>query len=142
MNKITKKSEETKIMGKKFSTSLKAGDVLLLYGELGAGKTTFVQGIAEGLGIKERIISPTFILQRIHDVSYREIKSLNHIDLYRLDKPTKTDSLGLVDLYEDDESVTIIEWAERLDDFYPLKGYKIYFKYIDDNKRDIKINKI
>ena len=134
-------SKQTNKIGIEFVNNLNPGDVLLLYGDLGAGKTTFVQGIAEGLGIKERIISPTFVLQRNHDVKFRGINKLNHIDLYRIDEPQKSDSLGLSDLFNEDKSITVIEWAERLEDFEPKKGYKIKINYVDDDKREIEIKK-
>lgn len=130
------------MIGKQFSKRLSTGDVVLLYGELGAGKTTFVQGLSKGFGIKGRIISPTFVLQRIHDIDNEKIKRLNHIDLYRIDEPVKSDSLGLSDLFADDEAVTIIEWAERLKDFVPKKGYKIKINYINEKQREIVIDKL
>ncbi len=142
MKKITKNSNETKKLGNEFPKKIKGGDVLLLYGNLGAGKTTFVQGFAEGLGITERILSPTFVLQRIHEVHGSNIKNLNHIDLYRLENPTEIENLGLGEMFDDSDSVTVIEWADRLLNFSPKKGFKIYFKYLDDDKREIVIKEI
>lgn len=136
---ITKNNLETFELGSEFATRLKPGDVLLLFGNLGAGKTTFVQGLAKGLGIKDRILSPTFVLQRSHAVSFGNIKNLNHIDLYRIEKSTEIESLGLTEVVEEENSVTIIEWADRLTDFKPKAGYKIRFEYLDENRREIKI---
>lgn len=79
----TKNANETKEFGKKFGASLKGGEVLALSGDLGAGKTTFVQGLAEGLGIDERIMSPTFLLMREHGIKFGG--KLYHVDLYRLE---------------------------------------------------------
>lgn len=142
MRKITNNYQETIKLGIDFAKKLTAEDTVLLYGELGAGKTTFVQGVAQGFGIKDRIISPTFVLQRIHEVNNEKIKRMNHIDLYRIDKPTKSDSLGLTDLFEDEESITLIEWAERLKEFKPRKGYIIKIKYLGDEERQIDISNI
>lgn len=142
MRKITNNYQETIKLGIDFAKKLTAEDTVLLYGELGAGKTTFVQGVAQGFGIKDRIISPTFVLQRIHEVNNEKIKRMNHIDLYRIDKPTKSDSLGLTDLFEDEESITLIEWAERLKEFKPRKGYIIKINYLGDEKRQIDISNI
>lgn len=142
MKKATKSGSETKKLGYEFAKKLEGGDVLLLYGELGAGKTTFVQGLAEGLEIKDRILSPTFVLQRIHEVSGKSIKQLNHIDLYRIEEAVQIDNLGLLEMFEDKSCVTVIEWADRLKDFSPKKGYKLHFSYIDGDKREILIKEI
>jgi tRNA threonylcarbamoyladenosine biosynthesis protein TsaE len=150
MNKIiTFSYDETKKLGAEFVERVKAGDALLLYGDLGAGKTSFVQGLAQGLGIKDRILSPTFVLQRIHEVPGKKINILNHIDLYRIDEPMEIESLGLEEIFDDKRAVTAIEWADRLKLNNHKKGlsagrqgYKLYFKYLGDNKREIRIEKI
>lgn len=142
MNVITNTAEETQQVGLDFSKQLKSGDVVLLYGDLGAGKTTFVQAVAKGLGIKDRILSPTFVLIRNHKVSFGNITNLNHIDLYRIEKPAEIESLGLSEIIEEENSVTLIEWADRLLNFKLHKGYKIWFKYLDEDKREIEISEI
>lgn len=142
MKIITKNSDETKKLGIEFAGKLKGEDVVLLYGNLGAGKTTFVQGLAQGLGISDRILSPTFVLQRIHSVSGHEFENLNHIDLYRIEELTDIDSLGLLEMFGDENAITIIEWADRLKNFEPKNGYKIHFTYLNDEEREIEIEKI
>lgn len=142
MKIITKKSDETKKIGLNFAKKLKPGDVLLLFGDLGAGKTTFTQGLAEGFGIKDRILSPTFVLQRMHEIKKGKIKMLNHIDLYRIEEPTQIENIGLMEIFEDKQSVTVVEWADRLKDFSPKKGYKIKFIYKGEREREISIEKI
>lgn len=141
MKIVTNNFKETKKFGNDFSKKLKLGDVLLLFGDLGAGKTTFTQGLAQGMGIKDRILSPTFVLQRVHDIPGKK-KVLNHIDLYRIEEPTMIDNLGLAEIIEDKNSITIIEWADRLKNYSPKKGYKLYFKYLGGDKREIKIEKL
>ncbi len=136
--RITKNSEETKRLGSEFAKLLKPGDTLLMYGDLGAGKTTFVQGLAEGLKISDRILSPTFVLQRIHKISSGKIKTLNHIDLYRLEGKQDIDSLGLNETVEEEQGITIIEWADRLSDFAPKQGYSLHFEYLGGDEREIK----
>lgn len=84
--------------------------VFALSGELGAGKTTFVQGFAKGLGIKEKIISPTFVLIRQHKIP-NTTKVLYHIDLYRIEE---TANLGLEEIWSDPNNIILIEWAEKL----------------------------
>jgi tRNA threonylcarbamoyladenosine biosynthesis protein TsaE len=142
MKIVTKNSEETKKVGQDLAEKIENGTTILLYGELGAGKTTFVQGFAKGLGIKDRILSPTFVLQRIHDVEKGKIKRLNHLDLYRIETPIEIKNLGVEELFDEPESITLIEWADRLLNFKPKNGYKINFKNLEDTEREIEINAI
>lgn len=139
---ITKNSSETQSLGLRFANEVKPGDVVLLYGNLGAGKTTFVQGLAKGLGVKDRVLSPTFVLQTSHAILFGDIKNLNHIDLYRIENQTEIENLGLSEVIEEENSVTLIEWADRLLNFKPQKGYKVWFEYLDENKREISIEKL
>ncbi len=128
MEIITKSADETKKAGRDFSNKLKAGSVVALVGELGAGKTTFIQGVAEGLGITQRVNSPTFIIMRSYDDFY-------HVDLYRLDEHIKDEvtNLGLLDLVREGKSIILIEWAEKIRDLLPKDA--IWIK-IEDNGED------
>jgi tRNA threonylcarbamoyladenosine biosynthesis protein TsaE len=107
---ITNSESETADIGRALAATLSAGDVLLLYGDLGAGKTAFVRGLAEGLGVaREEVSSPTFTLVQ----EYRGGRlPLFHVDLYRLNDPREIDDLGLDEIA--DEGVLAIEWAEKL----------------------------
>ncbi len=139
---LTNNSLETENLGTAFAKTLKSRDAVLLYGALGAGKTTFIQGVGKGLGIKDRILSPTFVLIRSHAVNIRNIKSLNHVDLYRIEGQAGIKSLGLEEVVDEDGGVTLIEWADRISNFKSKKGYKIVFEYLDENKREIRIEKL
>jgi tRNA threonylcarbamoyladenosine biosynthesis protein TsaE len=111
MRSVTTHSEdETAALGREVAATLSAGDVLLLYGDLGAGKTAFVRGLAEGLGIpREEVSSPTFTLIQ----EYRGGRlPLFHVDLYRIEDPREFDELGLDDIAEG--GVLAIEWADRM----------------------------
>ena len=111
MTAITTRSEiETASVGRELASSLAAGSVVLLYGDLGAGKTAFVRGLAEGLGVsRDEVSSPTFTLVQ----EYRGGRlTLFHVDLYRLNDPREIDDLGLDEIA--DEGVLAIEWAEKL----------------------------
>jgi tRNA threonylcarbamoyladenosine biosynthesis protein TsaE len=107
---ITHSESETAAVGRDVANGLGPGSVLLLFGDLGAGKTAFVRGLAEGLGVApEEVSSPTFTLMQ----EYRGGRvPLVHVDLYRLNDPREIDDLGLEELGLD--SVLAIEWAEKL----------------------------
>jgi len=106
----TRSESETGDVGRGLAATLSAGDVVLLCGDLGAGKTAFVKGLAEGLGVqRDEVNSPTFTIMQ----AYRGGRlPLFHVDLYRLDDPREIDDLGLGELAED--GVLAIEWAEKL----------------------------
>ncbi len=114
---------DTLILGEKIGLHLEAGDILFLYGDLGAGKTTLTQGIARGLGVsrKEYVRSPTFTLVN----EYRGWVPVFHIDLYRIASSRELEDLGLEEVFSS-ESVSIVEWAEKLfareDTSIPLLG--------------------
>jgi tRNA threonylcarbamoyladenosine biosynthesis protein TsaE len=107
---LTHSEAETAALGRDLAATLSAGDVVLLYGDLGAGKTAFVRGLADGLGVNpEEVSSPTFTLVQ----EYRGGRvPLLHVDLYRLDDPREIDDLGLDEIAAD--AVLTIEWAEKL----------------------------
>lgn len=139
MERLSKSSKETKNIAGKLAKSLKAQDVVALYGELGAGKTTFVQGLVRALGGNEReVISPTFVILKDYKVKSK-VNSVSHIDLYRLEEKYEIDDLGLDELFEDQKGIVIIEWAEKAKGLLPKKRINVYFEYVDENKRKIKI---
>jgi len=121
-------------LGKKIGASLKAGEILAFTGGLGAGKTTFIQGLASGLGIKNKIVSPTFILMRKYDNFY-------HLDLYRLegDVEKEVENLGLFDVWKDTKNIIAIEWAEKLKTKWPKNTTWIRFENLDEERRRIEI---
>ncbi len=142
MDKIsTKNFRETQKAGEEFAKNLAVGEIVLLSGELGAGKTTFVQGLAGALGVKDRIISPTFVLVRKHRIRQpkTEIKTIYHIDLYRLEGEFDIRSLGLDDIFADESGIFLIEWGEKHEN---LKAdWEVSIEVISDDEREIIINK-
>lgn len=136
----TNNYEETQKAGEDFGKKLKGGDIVFLYGNLGAGKTTFMQGLAKGLGIIHRIISPTFIIVRSYDVKKETINKLYHIDLYRTETRHDVEGIGLLDMLQEKDAVIAIEWPEKFGTL-PDKRYDIHFQTIDENKREIIIKK-
>ena len=133
MEVLTKSAAETKKLGAKIATELKA-QIYALSGDLGSGKTTFVQGFAQGLGITSKIISPTFILMRKYQNFY-------HVDLYRLEDDIESEvrNLGLTDIWGKPGNVVIIEWAEKIKDMIPKEAMWIKFKNIGEDKRKITV---
>lgn len=114
------------------------GGVIALIGDLGSGKTTFTQGFAQGLGIKDKIISPTFVLIRQHKLPNSE-RYLFHLDLYRLEKETEFSQLGLTDLLADPKNIILIEWAEKILAHLPPKTLVINFQKLPGDKRKISL---
>lgn len=140
---ISKNSAETQKIGEEFVKTLKNGKIIALYGNLGAGKTTFVQGLAKGLGIEKRITSPTFIIVKryqLRDKIYdSRFKNLYHIDLYRIEGQVNVEELGFDEIIQDQKNIIIIEWAEKMENQLPEERINIYFKHLEGDKREIKI---
>ena len=117
--------------------------MLALYGDLGSGKTTFMQGFAKGLGIIRNIISPTFIIMRTYELGNREqgtgIRNLYHVDLYRIESEKDVEGLGLLELMHQPENIVAIEWPDKIENILPEDRVNIYFKYLGDEKREIRI---
>lgn len=128
--------KKTQNFARDFAKNLKGGDILCLYGNLGSGKTSFVQGLAKGFGIIRRIISPTFIIARRYEMGDL---NLYHIDLYRTQTLQDLLSIGIDEILEGDNNIIAIEWAEKLLDLIPKKRIDLKFEYIDENKRKITI---
>lgn len=135
---ITNSPKETQDLAKEIASSLQGGDFLALYGDLGGGKTNFAQGIAQGLSIKRRIISPTFIIVR----SYKAQKGMfYHLDLYRIENTNDLIGLGIDEIITDKENIVVVEWAEKMKDLLPKKRTDIHFLLKSENKREITIEK-
>lgn len=128
---LTNSEEETKDLAKNLAKQLRG--VIALTGELGAGKTTFAVGFAKGLGIKEKIISPTYVLIRQHSIPDTQ-KTLYHIDLYRLADFTE---LGLKEIMGNPNNIILIEWAEKVRNLLPKNTIWISFKTLNENQREI-----
>lgn len=136
MEKITSRSvQKTRaIAGSILRGSLKETRepvILALRGELGSGKTTFVQGLARELGLDEKIQSPTFILMKLYQLPRRvkNFKHFIHIDAYRLQNISETRHLNLKSLLQDRDAVVVIEWAERIKKLVPKEALWIHFKH-------------
>lgn len=134
MEIITKNAKETFELGEKIGSDLSGGVVLAFTGDLGAGKTTFIQGLAHGLGIKSKIISPTFILMR----TYKGNKfNFYHLDLYRLEGniENQVKDLGLEDIWIEKDNVIAIEWAEKAKELLPQNTKYIKIENVGESER-------
>jgi len=141
---VTKSAQETAALGEKIANQLIIKHeplIIALTGELGSGKTTFVQGLAKGLGIKGRILSPTFIMIREYTVHRTKNKEQRfyHIDLYRIEDEKDIEGLGLEEIWNNHQNIVAIEWAEKIKNILPKKRIDIYFKYLKNDKREIKV---
>lgn len=147
MEITTKSAKETSEFGEKVAADLKVKGtvVFALTGDLGSGKTTFVKGLAKGLGVSPRILSPTFILMREYDLNVKgqmsKVKCFYHIDLYRLESDIEKElkNLGVDDLWSNKENIIAIEWAEKAKDFIPKNAIWITFENIGKGKRKIRV---
>ena len=137
---ISHSARETEDVGIRFAKNLEVGEIVILTGELGAGKTTFIQGVAHAFNIKNRVISPTFVLVRKHrgKIGTQKI-NLYHIDLYRLESLNDIKNLGLPDIFEDPYGIFLIEWGEKHEDL--RSNWQIKFKITGAKQRKIEIIK-
>lgn len=132
MTFVTRSDNETRAIGKKIATKFKGGDIVCLYGDLGAGKTTLTKGMAERLGVREEITSPTFTLMNVYKtatasvkkqisknsskaVPNNEILKMVHIDTYRLQNEKELLAIGVEDYLGHSDTITIIEWPEKIE---------------------------
>ena len=145
MNKsviLSKSPEETEEIAREISEKVKSGGIIALFGELGSGKTTFTKGLSKALGIKERVISPTFVLVREHRIKNYEsrIRKFYHIDLYRVKKESELTGLGIKEILLDKENIIAIEWAEKAKGVLPKGRIEVYFEYKSENERFLTIH--
>lgn len=136
----TSSPDETTAFGRELAGGLKAPALVLLYGELGAGKTTLVKGIVSGLGLapEEEVRSPSFVF--VHE--FRNHTRLYHVDLYRVEEAAELETLGLDDLLAE-QAIVVVEWAERLKlpgpEISGRPGWRVRLEVISDQQRRIRV---
>lgn len=133
----TKNYKETILLGERIGKYLKSNDIVALSGCLGAGKTTLIQGIAKGLGVRNWVTSPTFTIINEFEGKF----SLYHIDLYRIENIDDAEDLAIEE-YFIKGGVTVIEWAEKIKSILPVKTIKISIKIVSENERSFEIKGI
>lgn len=128
-------------LGREIGRELHPGDVVLLHGDLGAGKTTLTQGIAEALDVSGVTQSPTFTLVTEHPATLAtgEDVTLYHLDLYRLDDPEELGDIGWDEMIAPAKGVTVVEWPERAGDWLPERYTLVSIAYLDPDTREVTI---
>lgn len=144
---LTKNARETKKAGALLANEIVRATLVLsralvvaLIGDLGSGKTTFTQGFARGLGSKERVLSPTFVLMRQYPLQKKQFSTFIHIDCYRLDDSRELFSLGWQNLRANPANLILVEWADRIPDALPDYDIIVTFDYGAKTTRLITIN--
>ena len=128
----TRTEEETLQLGKEMAAGLKGGDVVLLHGGLGAGKSVFTRGIARGLGISGPVTSPTFTILNVHEGPGLK---LHHFDLYRIEDPDELDEIGFDEFITDSGAVSVIEWPEVAKGLLPKDAIEIRISSEDGGRK-------
>jgi tRNA threonylcarbamoyladenosine biosynthesis protein TsaE len=128
--------EETEAAGARLAATLKSGDVVALTGELGAGKTVFVQGLARALGVGTAATSPTFVLVN----EYRGRVPVHHVDAYRTTSLAELMDLGIEEMMDGD-GITVIEWAERVEPLLPARAVRVRIAGVGDEPRTIVVER-
>jgi len=136
VSRIAATPEATAAAGETLGRALGAGDVVALYGELGAGKTCFVQGLTRGLDVAAHATSPTFVLVN----EYRGRLPVHHVDAYRTATLTELVDLGLLDLMGGD-GVTLVEWADKAEPLLPARTVRVRIDGVGDEPRRITITR-
>ncbi len=132
---VTTSSDETRAIGERLGRHLGPGTVVALTGELGAGKTCFIQGLVRGLDVSRAATSPTFVLIN----EYRGRVPVHHVDLYRIDRPAEILDLGLPELFAE-QAVTLVEWADKLGVLLPADAVRVHIDGLGDEPRRIAID--
>jgi len=133
---ITSGPNQTKKLAEKFAKEIlknkskKKSFIIGLEGELGGGKTTFIQGLAKGLGVKEKILSPTFVIMK-------KFNNFYHIDCYRTQKSKELLDLGFKEIISNPENIVVVEWAEKIKEIMPKNTIWIKFKFVNEKTRKI-----
>ncbi|MFZ2778624.1 MAG: tRNA (adenosine(37)-N6)-threonylcarbamoyltransferase complex ATPase subunit type 1 TsaE [Candidatus Moraniibacteriota bacterium] len=158
---VTQNFKETRELGKLLANELKGGEVVCLFGELGAGKTTFTQGLLEGLGAEKPYTSPTFVVMKEYKTAIsgqrtvnlptprlqqasskqkaKEIKIIYHFDAYRVEAEDVA-NLGWEEITADPSNICIVEWADRIKKIIPERAIWIGFEWLDEKKRKLTVS--
>lgn len=137
MTYVSKSESDTYKIAAEFAATLNGGEIVLLSGELGAGKTAFVKGLAAALGITDEVTSPTFTLMNV----YRGALTLYHFDVYRLHSGEEAYAAGITEFFGEAGSVSCIEWWENVADAIVGDTIKITINYLENEMREINVDR-
>ena len=141
MERIELKSEgDTKKLAEEIASKLVGGEVLALVGDLGAGKTTFTQYLAQALEVKKHVNSPTFVVMKIYETGRKPLDHLVHMDAYRLSSEDELDDLGLDQYIKETNSVVVIEWADKIKNYLDTYNATWLTFRIEGDERSVEIN--
>ena len=144
MQYVTRSAEGTEMMAQEFIEYLKSragmqgtATIVGLSGELGAGKTTFMKGVARSFNLDAHITSPTFVIQKLYELEDEQFDRLIHIDAYRLEGGEELAPLGWYEMLSDPKNIIFVEWPEKVFDAMPMRAEMIHFQVLDTNERGI-----
>ena len=138
VEKITSSEEETELFAEELSSIIKGSDIICYFGEVGAGKTVFTRGLCKGLGVTGYVNSPSYII--LNQYTGKD-NTIYHYDLYRISDAEELTEIGFYDFAGKENSITIIEWSEKLEDELPKQRIDIIIEVIDETKRKFKIKR-
>lgn len=136
----THSTDETRALGQRLARSVVPGSAILLRGDLGAGKTTFAQGLLEELGASRPYVSPTFVIMKQYDLAEPSPTGVNriyHMDAYRIDDPAEMERLGFEEWISDPEGLVLVEWPEKVEPLLPADAVAVSFRWISDTEREV-----
>lgn len=143
MEYFVEKSSETKDVGRELSSNLKVQKGALVFGlkgDLGAGKTTFIQGFAKGLGVRNKITSPTFVIMNRFPIKKGKFSNFYHLDCYRIDDHKEMKNLEFEEVINNSKNIVCIEWPEKIKKALPKNINMIKFDILEGDKRKITID--
>ncbi len=126
---------------KKLRANTQGATVVLLSGDLGAGKTTMAQTIGKRFGIEKLMQSPTFVIMRNYKLENKDFELLVHVDAYRLESESEIEKLGFQEIITSPKNLVLIEWPEKIKKILPRKSFKVLIKHINENERLIEIDR-
>ena len=130
---IANSTDETVGIAKIISKKIKPGDTILLYGDLGAGKTTFTKSLIKELGVNGNVTSPTFTL--VNEYTVNNLK-INHFDMYRIDDESEVQEIGIDEMFADKNSINIVEWPQKVSSYLPQDCIQISINILGENERE------
>ena len=134
---LTQSPQETMDFAREFAQELRPGSIVALIGDLGSGKTTFMKGLARGLGLEDEnaVKSPTYVIMHIYPTPI----PLYHFDLYRLESASELDAIGFEEFIHDPKAIVCIEWADRAAKWIPKTAYNVRLTSVSEKKREIEV---